>query len=85
MYIIKITALIVFLTIATGYAAATPLCFYAKSQVKKYYKISMDAINNGERGASVNGFAELIAALELAKVKCKNKDLTFEAIINESK
>jgi hypothetical protein len=84
MFFLKVLSIITLLTISVG---CTPVnqCDSAKSDVKKYFKIYMDEIRNGEKGASVKGGAESIAALELAKVKCSNNDLTIEIIINESK
>lgn len=84
MFYQRVSSIILLLTFS---AACTPVnqCASAKSDVIKYFKIYMEEIRNGEKGASVKGGAESIAALELAKVNCNNNNLTIETIINESK
>jgi hypothetical protein len=83
MFLLRASSIIVFLTISVGCMPVNQ-CASAKSDVKKYFKVYMEEIRNGEKGASVKGGAESIAALELAKVNCNNNDLTIEIIINEA-
>lgn len=60
-------------------------CESAKAEVVKYFGQYMNAMLQGQKGASVPGGAESIAALEEAKKKCGNPNLTFEEVIKEKK
>ena len=65
-----------------GCSTADP-CETAKSEVVKYFDQYMNAMLQGQKGASVAGGAESVAALEVAKQKCGNPNLTLESIIKE--
>ena len=56
-------------------------CDTAKADVIKYTNQYMNAINQGQTGASVPGGAEAVAALEIAKKACNKLSLTIEEIV----
>ena len=60
-------------------------CESAKQDVIKYTEQYLQAIYNGQLGATVPGGSEAIAALAKAKIACNKPDLTVEEIILQSK
>jgi len=56
-------------------------CDSAKADVIKHTNQYMNAIYQGQTGASVPGGAEAIAALEIAKKACNKPDLSIEEIV----
>ena len=60
-------------------------CESAKQEVIKYTEQYLQAIYNGQLGASVPGGSESIAALAKSKIACNRPDLTVEEIILQSK
>lgn len=71
-----------FIFMVVGCSTADP-CETAKSEVVKYFNQYMNAMLQGQKGASVAGGSESVAALEVAKQKCGNPNLTLESIIKE--
>jgi hypothetical protein len=57
-------------------------CDNAKATTAKYLKQYMNALYQGQTGASVPGGVEALEALEVAKKACNRPDLTVEEILN---
>jgi len=57
-------------------------CDSAKANVAKYLNQYLNAIYQGQSGASVPGGAEALQALEVAKKACNRPDLTIEEMLN---
>lgn len=70
--------------VLAGCSSADP-CESAKAEVVKYFSQYMNAMLQGQKGASVPGGAESAAALEVAKQKCGKPNLTIEEVIKEKK
>ncbi len=74
-----------FVVAAIAGCSNTDPCESAKAEVVKYFSQYMNAMLQGQKGASVPGGAESAAALEVAKQKCGKPNLTIEEIMKEKK
>lgn len=70
--------LFIIISLTFGLVGCANDCQSAKDDVQKYANIYLNAILQGQKGASVDGGSEAISALQIAQKKCNDPNLKIE-------